>query len=390
MKINQQKTVAIIKKELIDALRDSKSLATALLLPIAFALMSYLSIHFIVDTQSQAQGFTIRANTTKNIAPIAQWLQENDIRISAEVKVTKEQIRSDKALVRLFIPEHFDQQFREQKPATIELHYDQSHTQAQAQAQTLGRLLMQWSAQNSSLRLLARNVSPDIAQSLYIQHVNTTEQARLETKIIASLPIVIMLMAFVGGVGMAAEMAAGERERQSLESLLITPVSRQIITLGKWAAAVVVSFVIALFGVGLQFVAIKFAPLTELGLRLELGWDKYATIMLILLPVIGLACALQLFVSFLARSFKDSQSYNSLILMLPMAPGIYLMLNTQIANLSLMLVPILGPQVLISDLISNQFPKPVFLILSYITSLIMTSILLALTVKLLKRESLIR
>lgn len=387
IKINaSQQLKAIVGKELTDALRDGKSLATALLLPIAFAIMSYLSIHFIADTQSKAKGFAITSDNVKKITPIIQWLSENNIRI-----INKQEDRSShKPFIEMQVHDEFDSQFRDQKPAIIELHYDQSNTQAQAQAQTLSRLLMQWSSQNSALRLLARNISPDIAQSLQVKHINTTEQARRETKLIASLPIVIMLMAFVGGVGMAAEMAAGERERQSLESLLINPVPRWIIVVGKWLAAVIISLIIAAFGVGLQFIAISQAPLAELDLRIELGLDKYAMMMVILLPVIGLACALQLFVSFLARSFKDSQSYNSLILMLPMAPGIYLILNTQLANLPLMLVPVLGPQILISDLISNQFPQLLFLITSAATSFIITGLLLALTVKLINRESMIR
>ena len=185
---------------------------------------------------------------------------------------------------------------------------------------------------------------------------------------------------------MASDMTAGERERKSLEPLLINPVPYTYVFFGKWTAAVLVTFCITLFGIGLQILSINVAPLEELGLRLAMGWSQFALIMFIVIPVIFLASALQLLVSLFARSFKDAQSYNSLIVLLPVIPGLYLTFSSGSAEYWQMLVPILGPTALIVDVIGGEPIAIQHAIIAGGTSLVITTLLVFLGILLLKRE----
>ncbi|MFT5084628.1 MAG: sodium transport system permease protein [Lentisphaeria bacterium] len=381
---------AIVNKEILDAIRDSKSLATAFLMPILFAAVSYGSMHFIASLQSQSIDITLPISGSEHAKPLVAWLNEAGVNVVEGPADPSAAIRAQKWDMVLIIPAQFDEQFRAQRSAQMDLLSDHSRSDSQPKVNRVRMLISQWSMNIASLRLITRNVSPTVANPVSINNINVTSDQRVAAKILGSLPMFMILIAFASGIGMASDMAAGERERKSLEPLLINPVSHTCIFLGKWTSCIAVTFIITLAGVALQFVAVNHAPLAELGIRLELGFGSFFIIAIILIPIICLASALQLLVSFVARSFKDAQSYNGLIIMLPMAPGMYLAFNSSSAELWQMFVPILGPTALFVDVISGDSVSLAYAMIASLISLALTAFFVALGVLVIKREKTIR
>ena len=378
--------VAILNKELLDAMRDFKSLATALFMPIFFALFSLGSMHFIVSMQQSNDQIILPVQGIENAKPLVEWLTEAGITVIAASGNPEEKILSKTYDVILIIPENFPENFRQQRPATVDLLSDHSSSKTQGKVRKVRQLVNQWSMKIGSIRLLTRNISPTIARPAVINDINVSTDQQVAAKILASFPMFTLLIVFASGIGMASDMTAGERERKSLEPLLINPVPYPYVFFGKWTAAVLVTFCITLFGIGLQILSINVAPLEELGLRLAMGWSQFALIMFIVIPVIFLASALQLLVSLFARSFKDAQSYNSLIVLLPVIPGLYLTFSSGSAEYWQMLVPILGPTALIVDVIGGEPIAIQHAIIAGGTSLVITTLLVFLGILLLKRE----
>jgi sodium transport system permease protein len=378
--------VATLNKELLDAMRDFKSLATALFMPIFFALFSLGSMHFIVSMQQSNDQIILPVQGIENAKPLVEWLTEAGITVIAASGNPEEKILSKTYDVILIIPENFPENFRQQRPATVDLLSDHSNSKTQGKVRKVRQLVNQWSMKIGSIRLLTRNISPTIARPAVINDINVSTDQQVAAKILASFPMFTLLIVFASGIGMASDMTAGERERKSLEPLLINPVPYTYVFFGKWTAAVLVTFCITLFGIGLQILSINAAPLEELGLRLAMGWSQFALIMFIVIPVIFLASALQLLVSLFARSFKDAQSYNSLIVLLPVIPGLYLTFSSGSAEYWQMLVPILGPTALIVDVIGGEPIAIQHAIIAGGTSLVITTLLVFLGILLLKRE----
>ena len=121
---------------------------------------------------------------------------------------------------------------------------------------------------------------------------------------------------------MAIDTTAGERERRSLEPLLVNPVSRSALTVGKWLATCVFGLVAALLTLALSLLMMRFVPLEQLGMQLSLGGRQVVLMALAVAPMALLASALQMFVATFARSFKEAQTYVSLLLIVPMLPGL--------------------------------------------------------------------
>jgi len=378
--------LAILNKEILDAIRDFKSLSTALFMPVFFALFTLGSMHFIVNLQNSSEQITLPVQGMENAEPLMAWLSEAGITIVSAPDNPRDAVLEQTSDVILIIPEQFAENFRQQRPAYMDLLSDHSRSKTQGKVGRIKQLINQWSMKVGAIRLIARNISPAVASPALINDINVSSDQRMAARILASFPMFTILIVFASGIGMTSDMTAGERERKSLEPLLINPVPYSYIVLGKWSAAVLVTFCITLLGVGLQILSINSAPLEELGISLTMGLNEFALIVAIVIPVILLASALQLLVSFFARSFKDAQSYNSLIVMLPMVPGLYLTFNSGSAETWQMLVPILGPTALIVDVIGGE---PVLLrhaIITSGTSIVTATLFIVLGILLLKRE----
>ncbi|PCK04697.1 MAG: hypothetical protein COA42_18935 [Alteromonadaceae bacterium] len=378
--------IAVIKKECLDAFRDGKSLSTALLVPILFAAMTFGTTTFLVSMKNDSQGFTLAVSGSQYATPLVNWLEESGITITQAPENARQKVTSGELDLLLNIPKDFVDDFRQQRQASIELISDHSHTESQAKAGQLRQLIAHWSAKTGALRLITRNISPNIAQPVSLKEINVVSEERIAAKILSGLPLTFMMIVFVTGLGMASDMAAGERERKSLEPLLINPISHNLIFLGKWGAGVLVTAIISCIGIGLQFISVKLAPMTELGLKVNLGVSDYLLTLLILLPVMFFATSIQLLVSFFSRSFKDAQTYSGLIMLLPVIPGMYLIFNSSSAQLSQMFIPILGAQALLVDIISGDSTSFVHVIITSATSLLLALIFGLFGVMILKRE----
>lgn len=381
-----KQVLVVLNKEILDARRDLKAIMPGLMMPLLFAGMTYGTIVFMVSVQDKPLSFELAVEGAERAAPLISALKESGIDIIEAPADPVAAVNSQQLDMVLVIPEDFGELFRARKRANLDLIWDVSRMDSHAQVSYVKQQIHQWSATIGSLRLLLRGVSPEVSQVLVVSDINVASDQQMASKILGSLPMVILLFAFVAGAGMSSEMAAGERENRTLEPVLITPIAHSTLFLGKWLAAVLVTLLITLLGVALQLVSVNSAPLEQLGLRLVLTLADFGVIMLILIPVIVLATALQLLVSFLSKSFKDAQSYNQLLMLLPIVPGMYILLSGRDAESWQMWVPLLGPQWLIANIFSGQVIDWWDAVAATLSSLVLAALCARMAVGLMKRE----
>ena len=380
---------AVLGKELLDASRDRRALLTSLLMPLLFAIVTLGSSHFILHSQTQSSDFTLTVLHPERAVPLMQHLQQAGIKIKPHYLEPRHILEQQQADMVLVVPETFSETFRQQKPAPITLYWDQSRIELQPTMYRLKGLIQQWGGSIGGLRLIARGVSPEVSQAIKIHEVNVSPEQKLAVKILGGLPMIIVMIAFMSGIGIASDMAAGERERRSLEPLLITPSKPHELFIGKWLAALSLTLGFSLLGVALQIWAVNMAPLEQLGLAVTLNVQSYLQIILVLLPLMMLATSLQLLLSLLAKSFKDAQNYNSLLILLPVVPGFYSMFASSGLTQWKLFVPILGPQTLIVEIIGGE-PLPVAAWVICCLANLGAAILIAwMASRLLRRESII-
>ncbi len=134
------------------------------------------------------------------------------------------------------------------------------------------------------------------------------------------ISVFTLVAAFSGGMSLAMDTIAGERERHSLLPLLLNPVSRRDIAIGKWlaiAAFSAASLMITVFGFGITWAIAKMPrPANWPYLLLTLGAA--------LLPLTLLSAAVELLISTACRGVKEAQTYLSLLVFVPMFIGMAL------------------------------------------------------------------
>lgn len=350
---------AVFAKEWLDARRDLRTLTPILMMPMIMVAGVTAMVLLVVSMAKDSEQMTLAVSGAEHLPELVQWFDEQGISVADIDKTTApEDLYAQVAqgtlnMVLVLTPEE-TQKFSQGKTVKAWLVADSSRNELQAERGRVQNVLEQFSARFGALRLIARGVSPELARPLMVETVDVASSQKRTMMLLAGIPMTLMMTMFVAGMGLAAEMAAGEREKRSLEPLLITPVSRRALIWGKLLAVMAFSLIAVLFADILYAITLTKLPLSEIGVRLSLGLSDHLAVMSLAVIVVFMAASLQLFVATFARSFKDAQTYMGLLVMLPMAAYFYSIFNSADASPILHWLPVLGPQLLLLKVFQGE------------------------------------
>jgi len=363
----------ITRKELKDALRDRRALAGMLLFPVMGPLMIYFMFNSIIDIAEEAGDITLPVVGKDYAHDLVDYLDQNGINIlplsletpdepdqafynAGQLAEVRTLIRSRQYDYVLVIPPDFDSLIGASRRSNIELHLESTRTKAAPQTARISSLIDSWGRETASLRLLARGISPQLVSPVTVVSIDIASQQSRVQRLLGMVPFFVLMAAVVCGMGVAVDVTAGERERKSLEPLLVNPVPRSTIVIGKWLAAVTFSATGLILVLVLNFFSLSRIPLEEVGIVFNIGTLQLTGILLTILPMSLLAPAIQIFIGIFARSFKDAQGYLSFVMLLPMIPFFYNMFNTQDRAFWMNFVPMLGQHMLLNDVVRGEAP----------------------------------
>ena len=250
----------ILRKELLDAFRDRRMVLVAfVVVPLAIPLVLAGTSSLGVRKQSQQLESTLELPVAgAAVAPnLVAWLGSQNVRVTAPPADVDAAVREQEYAVVLRIDPRFADDWRAGRPAGVEIVYDSSRPlDTGTTVGRVERLLAGYSQTVGTLRLVARGIDPAVASPL---RVGARDVARPDSRFDLSqqlLPYLLLLLAFIGGMQLAIDATAGERERQSLEPLLATPASREAIISAKvlaTAAFALLSIAVTLLAYRLVF-----------------------------------------------------------------------------------------------------------------------------------------
>lgn len=350
-------THAVFAKELVDHVRDVRSVASALLFPILGPVL-FAVMMTVMASWADASGPVNVALVGGDDAPhLIEFLSRHGLETEPAPADYEAQVTAGALDAVLVVPDDYAERYQQGRPARVDLLFDQSRRNSASKVHRVRSVLEAWSRATGSQRLLARGVHPELAYALDIRPIDLATPEKLAAMMLNMVPLFLVLAAFVGGMNVAIDTTAGERERGSLEPLLSNPAPRGSIVAGKWLATVAVAGAAVLLSLAGYVVAIKYAPIAQLGVRASTGPAEVVFLLATLLPLTLFASALQMLVATYARSFKEAQTYLSLLLFLPMLPGLVLTFSPVDAQAYWYAVPALGQHLLIQDIIGGA-PVP--------------------------------
>jgi len=318
------------------------------------------------------------------------WLkQQTGVEIVAAPADPEQAVRDRKEDVIIIIEKDFSKNMARGIPAPVKLISDGTREASRPKVTRAKELVNGYSSQLAALRLIARGVAPALASPLQVREVEVSSaQERLAT-ILNILPLFLVLAALTGGMQIAIDTTAGERERGSLEPLLLNPVPRVALAAGKWLAASAFGCGSVLFSLLLTVNVLRRVPWHDLGIRFRVSDGDLLSLLALVLPLALFLSAVVMFASTFARSFKEAQGYIGLLILLPMLPGLLASLYPLSNRPWLAPIPIIGQYALAADVLGGKPPSVAFYVLAGASVLACAGVLVSLTSRMLTREKII-
>lgn len=388
--MNWRQALVIVRKELTDHRRDRRALLSASFGVFFGPLIIAVMLTQIAKDQIAAEDISIPIAGAAYAPTLVIWLeQQAGVTVEEAPEAAEVAVRAGTLDLAVVIDEDFQKDFGEAKPAGVKLIYDGTENKLQAKIRRTRQLLNGYSSTMGALRLMARGVSPAAVQAIALQEVEVSSAQQRAARILGILPMMILLSAFGASMGAAADSMAGERERGSLEALLMNPVGLPSIVGGKWLAASVFSVIGSTACLFLSAVAMQAIPLQDLGIRFQLEAWQLGLAVLILLPAALLAPALQMLVCSFSKTLKEAQPYLGLLTMVAMAPGLIAAIYG-VENADWMLAaPFFSQTKLLSSVLAGERPEVWEAAFSIALSLAATAICLYAISRLMRSEKLV-
>ena len=385
-----RQTLIVCQKELKDSFRDRRALSSIVVSVIIGPVLVGFMMNRLAERQREAETVRIPIVGMNRAPTLVNWLnQQYGVRVVEGPSDAENAVREQRESVVVIVPEDFAERFRTSRPASLQFVSDSSRTDVGPSVQRVQRLLQQYASEISSLRLIMRGVSPAAVQSLDIDLVEVSTAQQRAAQILTFIPMFIMVAGFIGGMQIATDSTAGERERGSLEPLLVNPAPRLAFVTGKWLAASLAAIVSVCLTTGLCAQLMRLMRLEDMGIRLEIGQQHVGPILLAVAPLCLFTAALQAAVATLARSFKEAQTYMGVLVLAPMLPGLISSLYPLGNSAWMYGVPLLGPYVLLTDVLGGRLPASNAFLTSAGTCLMASAILIRITTSLFRSERII-
>ncbi|MCS6192724.1 ABC transporter permease [Shewanella baltica] len=339
------KIMAMVRKELIDAARDKRSVMAGLYYAIGTPLIMCGLFMVLIGQLTSPDDLKITITNPDKAPDLVRFLSNKGIS-SGEVK------DSELKAIELIISPDYAAQMNQGKGAEITIVADNSDEKLQNSIRRLEKQLQSYSTEMGSLRLIARGIDPRVMQPL---KVSVHDQATTDSKggMILGIAIFTMIYSvFISGMNLAIDTSAGERERNSLALLLSHPLTTRQLVLSKIIAVSLFALLGLVLILLVSRVAYTFVPWQELGFSVNITTEFMALMLVVGIPVALMAACLQLFVSFMAKTFKEAQSYLTMVLFVPLALSMAASYN--IAPDMLQWLPVSGQQQALMDFIKGK------------------------------------
>jgi len=347
--------LTVLRKELRDALRDRR---TALMVLVASVLSGPLTLvllaQFVSGLEEKAASTKVRMVGSANAPSLVNFLQRNDVEIEQAPADYEKRVKEGRLDAVIVIPDDFDARFVGGEEPRVEIVYDDSRTESGPAIRQAERLLRAFNRETGMLRLVARGVSPDLADPVKVEHVNTATPRQKGAFLLFVIPMFALLSPLLGGMAVAIDSTAGERERGSLEPLLANPVPTRHIVAGKWLAAWTLATAVAAFTLAGFAVASTFYAQRKLSAMMAFGLPEWIEFLVVVIPFAAMTSALQMLICTYGRSYREAQTYVSyLATVVSFVPIVVIFAGLKDAAWQLA-IPVLGQQVVLSRMVRGD------------------------------------
>ncbi|WP_026672648.1 ABC transporter permease [Alkalihalobacterium bogoriense] len=310
----------IYKKEMLDSFRDRRTLLLTVFLPII--MMTGLTL-FYESMLSDGEGNTYKLAVPSSISAEEEAIFSGfDLIEIVKTDNPEQALQDGETLAAVLFSPNFNTNINEGKEASITIVGDSFSQNASVLMSTVTAALSNYEKMVITERLQAQGTDISVIEPFTVHQKELAEEKPGVTLLAMLVPLILALAIGVGASPAASDLFAGEKEKKTMEALLMTPVNRLTLLFAKWLT---ISSVGAITGIiTLAVVALEIQFLTE-NLKQAISFDGNAGLIISFAIFLSIVYAmfiasLLMLTSILGKTVKESQSYSSPIMMVTVFP----------------------------------------------------------------------
>ena len=388
-------TFTVFLKEVLDNIRDRRTLVSALVMgpifgPVLFSFVINLSIERSLESAEQTLELpVIGAEHAPNVVDFLRSKNIDPIAGPESLEAAMEAVKTGTNDVVLVIPAAFGEQLADMSPALLQIVSDQANRDADRDARRVRNAIREYGQLIAGLRIVARGVNPLSFQAITIDEVDVSTPSGRSAILLGMMSYFFIFAALMGGMYLAIDSTAGERERGSLEPLLSLPVTRSQLIYGKIAATCLFMTLSMLLSLLAFFFVLDFMPLEQLGMTPNFDLPVVFSALALFLPFILLGGALMTLVASFTKSYREAQTWLSVVLIAPTMPILIVSILMLRPSTEFMFIPSLSQHLLLVDMIKNEPINAMHVTISVLSTLVFGIALTWVCARLYRREGLL-
>ena len=386
----------VFRKEFFENLRDRRILLSALVFgpvlgPVLLAGVLQLSV--LKGEATFEKPMTLPVIGAQYAPNLMAMLESRGIKIEPR-KLDERQIRSAIAAreikVALRIPKDYAARWSRSEPAPVEVFVDTSDQfGGDASATRVSRAINAYSQQISQTRLVLRGIDPVSTTAVIVHEIDVSTPTSRATFALGMLSYLTIFAMLFGGMYLAIDATAGERERGSLESLLTAPMPRKYLIYGKIAATASYMLISMALTLAACALALQYVRLEEFGMSLSMGPMTTLKLFAVAAPLSLFGAGLLTVVASFTRSFREAQSYLTFAISIPTLPLVFIGVLQLDPSPLIMATPSLSQHFLMMEILRGETPAMLNILLSSSVSLLVGVVLCWFAGRLYEREEIL-
>jgi sodium transport system permease protein len=307
----------VLRKELVDALRDRRTLLTVLVSSVLLGPLVLVAVSSLVATlEVTAEKREVYVAGLDSAPTLKNFLERQTYAVKPAPPDYEAQLRSarfgDPVVV---VPKDFEAALLHGDAPVLEIVSDSANQRSQSSTRRIERLLGAFSRERASVSLALRGVALDLLEPVQVQDRDLGSVQTRATQFTGMLPFFVMMAVLYGALNAALDTTAGERERGSLEPLLMNPAERWTLVVGKWGAVACVSMLIAVLS-SLSFLPAQWLLRSDtLAAMFQYGLHEAALFLVVLLPFAAALSAVLMGVAIRCKTFKEAQASSAVVVL---------------------------------------------------------------------------
>lgn len=344
-------------KEMKDALRDRKTIILSVMLPILFniAIIFFMDKVMMNETVEEVKAAVSQTADTE----VIDWIEQAEGVTVVKAKDPVQSVKDGETVVGIEVPADFMEKLHNGQSPEIVIYADQSSQKASTGSEQISMVLNMKKQEELMKRLAEKNIDPASLEPFHIKTDSVGGEDEFSLYMISIFAqLVIVLAVLMGGMSAANDLFAGEKERKTMEALIMTPVSRLQLIIGKWLTISTLGIISGIFSV-VTFTVVVIFFTEHLGEAMNLK-ENFGIFTLGLGVGIFffalLVATLEMIISLTANTMKEAQNYVSPLTFVAMLPYFILMrVSANELTAKHFLIPFLNINALIKQLIYGVY-----------------------------------